>query len=499
MSAGSTVPNVLLYDANGNPLVLGSTVSASSLPVVIASDQVAVAIKDGGGSITVDAGSWPLAADAATETTLAALNTNAGDIETILTAIRDTAGVKKITDQLPAGTNNIGDVDVASSALPAGAATEATVATLATQATAALIKAKTDNLDVLLSTRATESTVAAINTATGTTADADTANTVIGRLKQLVTKLAGGLPAALVGGRLDSNIGAWLNSTAPTVGSKVSADSIPMVIASDQVAVATKAAAGVEVDGHSASIGATTDADTALTLIGRTKQIITRLAGGLPAALTGSGNLKVAQQEAMPAGTARLGAVRIVDHNDVALDLARNTTVPAGSRGLLMVGEDGTGKAQAADVRVDALDGVRRLQIAGSITLSPPAAPPATTAVTITFSGALAISTDQTDNYVITNAKRFVVQQIVCGSEGDSTEKGSCIEVSYFNGTTALLLERVYINGFTTEVYPQTDKSRNGTLCDGNGTTKTIRVVRRRLSGASQEVDFVVRGYEYTP
>jgi hypothetical protein len=164
-----------------------------------------------------------------------------------------------------------------------------------------------------------------------------------------------------------------------------------------------------------------------------------------------------------------------------------------------MVGEDGTGKAQAADVRVDALDGVRRLQIAGNITLSPPAAPPATTAVTITFSGALAISTDQTDNYVITNAKRFVVQQIVCGCEGDSTEKGSCIEVSYFDGTTAFLIERVYINGFTTQVYPNTEKSRNGTLCDGNGTTKTIRVVRRRLSGASQEVDVVVRGYEYTP
>lgn len=48
-------------------------------------------------------------------------------LETILTAIRDTAGVKKITDPLPAGTNNIGDVDVLSSALPTGAATEATL------------------------------------------------------------------------------------------------------------------------------------------------------------------------------------------------------------------------------------------------------------------------------------------------------------------------------------------------------------------------------------
>lgn len=49
----------------------------------------------------------------------------------------------------------------------------------------------------------------------------------------------GQLPAALVGGRLDENVGAWLGSTAPTVGSKTSAASIPVVIASDQGAVTT--------------------------------------------------------------------------------------------------------------------------------------------------------------------------------------------------------------------------------------------------------------------
>ncbi len=41
---------------------------------------------------------------------IAALLVNSSDIETILTAIRDTAGIKKITDALPAGTNDIGDV-----------------------------------------------------------------------------------------------------------------------------------------------------------------------------------------------------------------------------------------------------------------------------------------------------------------------------------------------------------------------------------------------------
>lgn len=44
----------------------------------------------------------------------------------------------------------------------------------------------------------------------------------------------GGLPAALVGGRLDVNTGAWLGSTSPTVGQKAMSASLPVVVASDQ-------------------------------------------------------------------------------------------------------------------------------------------------------------------------------------------------------------------------------------------------------------------------
>jgi hypothetical protein len=64
----------------------------------------------------------------------------------------------------------------------------------------------------------------------GATADADTANTLIGRIKNLLSRI----PAALVGGRFDSNLGSWFGSTAPTVGVKAAADSIPVTIASDQ-------------------------------------------------------------------------------------------------------------------------------------------------------------------------------------------------------------------------------------------------------------------------
>jgi hypothetical protein len=46
--------------------------------------------------------------------------------------------------------------------------------------------------------------------------------------------LKGQLPAALVGGRLDDNIGSWMGATTPTVGQKAMAASLPVVVASDQ-------------------------------------------------------------------------------------------------------------------------------------------------------------------------------------------------------------------------------------------------------------------------
>lgn len=55
------------------------------------------------------------------------------------------------------------------------------------------------------------------------------------------------LPAALVGARLDTNTGAWLGSTAPTVGVKTMAESLPVVIASDQTPISITQAGSSEV------------------------------------------------------------------------------------------------------------------------------------------------------------------------------------------------------------------------------------------------------------
>ena len=161
------------------------------------------------------------------------------------------------------------------------------------------------------------------------------------------------------------------------------------------------------------------------------------------------------------------------------------------------MGEDASGTAQAADIRKDTVDNIRRLQIEGRVSVTAPVAPPSTTAVSIASDSPLSITSDSTTNYVITNAKTFYLQQVVAGSEGDTSERGSVVEVLYYDGSTEHIIERVYLNGFTTSIsLNNINKSRDGTTMTGDGSTKQIRVRRRRLSGSSQEVDAVVRGYE---
>jgi hypothetical protein len=71
--------------------------------------------------------------------------------------------------------------------------------------------------------------------------------------------------------------------------------------------VAMTTAAAAQADGHSASIGATADADTASTVIGRLKKLVTLLAAGLPAAFTAGGGVKAGLVDAIPAGANLVG------------------------------------------------------------------------------------------------------------------------------------------------------------------------------------------------
>ncbi len=111
----------------------------------------------------------------------------------------DTTGLKKIIDALPAGNNKIGKVDVEASALPAGAATEAkqdsAISELqnlqgkdfATQATLAAILAK---MPAAPATEAKQMALQnALNALIGEVQANPTANTILGRMKSLESKI----------------------------------------------------------------------------------------------------------------------------------------------------------------------------------------------------------------------------------------------------------------------------------------------------------------------
>lgn len=104
---------------------------------------------------------------------------------------------------LPAGTNNIGDVDVLTVPVPlstTGGGTEA------------------ESLRVTIA-----------NNSTGLlSVDDNDGSLTIDTLQ---------LPTSLVGGRLDTNIGSWFGATSPTVGQKAMSASLPVVVASDQTAI----------------------------------------------------------------------------------------------------------------------------------------------------------------------------------------------------------------------------------------------------------------------
>jgi len=142
----------------------------------------------------------------------------------------------------------------------------------------------------------------------------------------------------------------------------------------------------------------------------------------------------------------------------------------------------------------DALD---RLLVSGSFYLSEPEPPPDSDKVTIDASSPIDVSGSETYEYTITNGKTFTLAAATIGAEGDPTEKGSKVEISYVDsGGTPHLIERVYITGFTVQIFPGTNEARDGTVMVGNGTTTKIRIVRFRFGGSTAEIDAIARGYE---
>lgn len=101
----SSIDGKLSTIDSGIPAALGQTTMSASMPVVIASNQSAVPVSGTFWQATqpVSASSLPLPTGAATESTLAALNTKVTAVNT---------GAVTISSALPAGSNIIGNVRI---------------------------------------------------------------------------------------------------------------------------------------------------------------------------------------------------------------------------------------------------------------------------------------------------------------------------------------------------------------------------------------------------
>jgi len=195
----------------------GQKAMAASTPVVLASDQTAVSIADGGGSITVDTPQLPASLVGSR------LDVNNG---AWLGSTAPTVGQKAMAASLPvvvSSDQTAIPITAASLPLPAGAATEATLATRLADAT---FTARINTLGPKTSTASTPVVLASDQSPLPVTDNGSS-----------LTVDSDQLPPALVNGRLNTNLGSWFGSTTPTIGQKTMTGSLPVAISSDQSSI----------------------------------------------------------------------------------------------------------------------------------------------------------------------------------------------------------------------------------------------------------------------
>jgi hypothetical protein len=223
--------------------------------VAVDTDNVTVV-----GTVAVSAASLPLPTGAATETTLAALNAKVTAVNT---------GAVTISAALPAGNNNIGDVDVASVPAPlnvTGGGTEA----------AAL-------------------RVTVANDSTGLLSVDDNGSSLTVDTTQL--------PAALVVGRLDINIGAS-SATVP-----ISAASLPLPTNAAQEHTTAASPHSTRLSDGAAFYDATKTGQLPAALI--SGRLDVNVGAALPAGTNNIGDVDVLTLPAIPAGNNNIGDVDI--------------------------------------------------------------------------------------------------------------------------------------------------------------------------------------------
>lgn len=232
-AALQTAGNISLTSIDQKTPLLGQATLASGIPVSIASNQTVIPVSDNAGSLTVDAISWPLPAGAATQATLV----------TLLSGTTFTSRIDTLEQNLQAQSivDNAGFTDGTTRIQPAGYVFDEVAGTALTENDAAAARIDSKRAQILTLEDATTRGQRLAVTISGA-ARVDGSGTVqpVWDGGFSLTVDTPQLPTALSAGRLDINTGAWLGSTAPTVGQKAMTSSIPTVISSDQSAIPTK-------------------------------------------------------------------------------------------------------------------------------------------------------------------------------------------------------------------------------------------------------------------
>lgn len=143
----------------------------------------------------------------------------------------------------------------------------------------------------------------------------------------------------------------------------------------------------------------------------------------------------------------------------------------------------------AVTVSLDA--GIRRIEIAGKVTIVGSSPPPATTPAVIIGDTPLVVGSDDT-SFVIPDGETFHLQQLTAGNE-DPT-KGAVITLLFDNGTEHVI-ERIYVSGSSVSIgFGDVTLARDGTALLGDG-VDTIVLRREKFSGTNIAIDSVARGY----
>lgn len=287
----------------------GQQTMAASISVAIASDQSAVPVS---GTVAVT-GSATLAEQQTQTTHLAAIETA---VELLDNAVAGTELQVDVVGPLPAGTNNIGDVDVLSSALPTGASTLAEQQTQTTH----LATIAGDTTDIETAVELLDDTVATLGTSTYT--EATTKGLVVGAVRR----------------DADTTLVNTTNEVAPL-----------QVDANGRLKVEVFSGETLPVSGTVAVTGAATEAkqDTQITHLAAIETAVeildNAIAGtemqvdvvaALPAGTNNIGDVDVLTLPALPAGTNNIGDVDIASVAagtliEVVGDVAADIAVPA--------------------------------------------------------------------------------------------------------------------------------------------------------------------------